>query len=199
MAGKTKYYTLSKDDLEELVSKAAAAGQEAGLRAYAQENRSRDQNKVNRMLYKTRILLEKYRYLKEYCEKSVYTLEQAEEADENDLDIELLMRFGILDEDYTVKRMQKGVMTCKILMAHVDKMIAVYREDSENSPSPVKRRQWTVLWNMYLAEDRKSTREIADMIGEELRTIQNDAKAVREDLTALIFGIDGLLIRILRD
>ena len=32
-----------------------------------------------------------------------------------------------------------------------------------------------------------------------LRTIQNDAKAAREDLTALIFGLDGILVRILRE
>ena len=42
-------------------------------------------------------------------------------------------------------------------------------------------------------------KEIAEMECEEVRTIQNDAKAAREDLTALIFGLDGILVRILRE
>ena len=45
----------------------------------------------------------------------------------------------------------------------------------------------------------KTTKEIAEMECEEVRTIQNDAKAAREDLTALIFGLDGILVRILRE
>ena len=56
-----------------------------------------------------------------------------------------------------------------------------------------------MIYNMYLADKRMTTKEIADMEGEELRTIQNDAKAAREDLTALIFGLDGLLVRILKE
>lgn len=52
---------------------------------------------------------------------------------------------------------------------------------------------------MYLAEEKKTTKEIAEMECEEVRTIQNDAKAAREDLTALIFGLDGILVRILRE
>lgn len=44
-----------------------------------------------------------------------------------------------------------------------------------------------------------TTKEIAEMECEEVRTIQNDAKAAREDLTALIFGLDGILVRILRE
>ena len=52
---------------------------------------------------------------------------------------------------------------------------------------------------MYLGEVRQTTKEIAEQEGEEIRTIQNDAKAAREDLTPLIFGIDGLLIKLLKD
>ena len=52
---------------------------------------------------------------------------------------------------------------------------------------------------MYLIEDRKSSKEIADEENEEVRTIQNDAKHAREDLTVLFFGIDGMLVRILGD
>ena len=63
----------------------------------------------------------------------------------------------------------------------------------------MKQRQYRVIWNMYLSEKKMNTKEIAELEGEDIRTIQNDAKQARDDLTALIFGLDGVLTRILRE
>ena len=195
MAKGQKIYSMTEAEVEKLMKKAA----EAGAEAYRRENECSASQKVGRMLYKTKVLLEKYRYLKEYADKAVYTLEQAEDVDRSLADSEMLQRFGILDNDKTLHRMQRGVVTVKMIMAHVDRMLEAYREDCESSSSPVRQRQWRVIWNLYIAEERMTTKQSAEAEGEELRTIQNDAKIAREDLTALIFGIDGLLIRILKE
>ncbi len=188
-------YKLTEEQLEALVNKASVAGVEA----YKTEHQNDARKKVDRMLYKTKVLLEKYHYLMEYADKSVYTLEQAEEVNEGIADIEALTKFGIFDDDKTLHRLKRGVVTVNMLMAHVNNMLEAYRASCEASASPIKRRQYRVIYNMYLADKRLTTKEIADMEGEELRTIQNDAKAAREDLTALIFGLDGLLVRIIRE
>ena len=188
-------YSLTEEQMEALVKRASVAGVEA----YKSEHQNDARKKVDRMLYKTRVLLEKYHYLKEYADKSVYTLEQAEEVNDGIADIEALTKFGIFDDDKTLHRLKRGVVTVNMLMAHVNNMLEVYRTSCEVSASPIKRRQYRVIYNMYLADKRMTTKEIADMEGEELRTIQNDAKAAREDLTALIFGLDGLLVRILKE
>ena len=151
------------------------------------------------MLYKTKVLLEKYTWLKAYAKKSVYTLEQAEQVNDGMADIEVLTKFGIFDNDKTLHNLKRGVITVNMLMTHVDNMLEVYRENCESSASKTKQRQYRVVYNMYLAEEKKTTKEIAEMECEEVRTIQNDAKAAREDLTALIFGLDGILVRILRE
>ena len=114
-------------------------------------------------------------------------------------DIEVLTKFGIFDDDKTLHNLKRGVITVNMLMTHVDNMLEVYRENCESSASKTKQRQYRVVYNMYLAEEKKTTKEIAEMECEEVRTIQNDAKAAREDLTALIFGLDGILVRILRE
>ena len=63
----------------------------------------------------------------------------------------------------------------------------------------VKQRQYRVIEHLYLSNNKLNTKEIAELEGEDVRTIQNDAKQAREDLTALIFGLDGVITRILRE
>ena len=62
----------------------------------------------------------------------------------------------------------------------------------------VKKRQYRVIHDMYLAEKRLTTRQIAENEQEELRTIQNDAKQARDDISVLLFGINGLVEQILK-
>lgn len=192
-SGKT--YNITEAQIDEIVHRSS----EAAVKAYEAKHKESTKKKVDRMLYKTKILLEKYKWLKAYATRSVYTLEQAEAVNEDMADIEVLTKFGIFDSDKTLHNLKRGVFTVNMLMTHVDNMLEVYRESCETSSSLIKQRQYRVIYNMYLAEDRKSTKDIAEMEGEELRTIQNDAKAAREDLTALFFGIDGILVRILKE
>lgn len=190
-----KTYSITETQLEELIKKSS----EAGVEAYKKEHKDGAKKKVDKMLYKTKVLLEKYTYLKAYAENSVYTLEQAAEVNDGIADIEVLTKFGIFDDDKTLHNLKRGVFTVNMLMTHVDNMLEVYRQSCESSASKTKQRQYRVIYHMYLAEEKKTTKEIADMEREELRTIQNDAKAAREDLTALIFGLEGILVRIIRE
>ena len=195
MAKNGKTYSITEAQLEDMIKKAS----EAGAEAYKKEQSQSTRRKVDRMLYKTKVLLEKYTWLKAYAKNSVYTLEQAEKVNDGMADIEVLTKFGIFDDDKTLYNLKRGVITVNMLMTHVDNMLEVYRENCESSASKTKQRQYRVVFNMYLAEEKKTTKEIAEMECEEVRTIQNDAKAAREDLTALIFGLDGILVRILRE
>lgn len=195
MAKNGKTYSITEAQLEEMIKKAS----EAGAEAYKKEQSQSTRRKIDRMLYKTKVLLEKYTWFKAYAKNSVYTLEQAEKVNDGMADIEVLTKFGIFDDDKTLHNLKRGVITVNMLMTHVDNMLEVYRENCESSASKTKQRQYRVVYNMYLAEEKKTTKEIAEMECEEVRTIQNDAKAAREDLTALIFGLDGILVRILRE
>lgn len=195
MAKNGKTYSITEAQLEDMIKKAS----EAGAEAYKKEQSQSTRRKVDRMLYKTKVLLEKYTWLKAYAKNSVYTLEQAEKVNDGMADIEVLTKFGIFDDDKTLHNLKRGVITVNMLMTHVDNMLEVYRENCESSASKTKQRQYRVVYNMYLAEEKKTTKEIAEMECEEVRTIQNDAKAAREDLTALIFGLDGILVRTLRE
>lgn len=195
MSKREKVYNITEGQLQAAMREAAVAG----ITAYKKEHQESTRKKASRLLYRTKILLEKYSELTAYANNSVYTLERAEEVNEGIADLELLTKFGIFDDDKTLHNLKRSVITVNMVMAHVNNMLEIYRQSCEGSASKVKQRQYRVIYHMYLADRKLTSKEIADMEGEEVRTIQNDAKAAREDLTALIFGLDGILTRIIRE
>lgn len=196
MANKgAKTYKISERELQEMMRRAS----EAGIAAYKNEHEETTRRKAGRLLYRTKTLLERYTQLNEYAQNSVYTLERAEEVNEGIADLEVLTKFGIFDDDKTLHNLKRSVVTVNMVMAHVNTMLEVYRKECESSASKVKQRQYRVIEYLYLSENKLNTKEIAELEGEDVRTIQNDAKQAREDLTALIFGLDGVITRILRE
>ena len=190
-----KTYNISERELQEMMRRAS----EAGIAAYKNEHEETVRKKAGRLLYRTKTLLERYTQLNEYAQNSVYTLERAEEVNEGIADLEVLTKFGIFDDDKTLHNLKRSVVTVNMVMAHVNTMLEVYRKECESSASKVKQRQYRVIEYLYLSENKLNTKEIAELEGEDVRTIQNDAKQAREDLTALIFGLDGVISRILRE
>ena len=190
-----KTYNISERELQEMMRRAS----EAGIAAYKNEHEETVRKKAGRLLYRTKTLLERYTQLNEYAQNSVYTLERAEEVNEGIADLEVLTKFGIFDDDKTLHNLKRSVVTVNMVMAHVNTMLEVYRKECESSASKVKQRQYRVIEYLYLSENKLNTKEIAELEGEDVRTIQNDAKQAREDLTALIFGLDGVITRILRE
>ncbi|MBD5504612.1 MAG: hypothetical protein HDR09_13020 [Lachnospiraceae bacterium] len=190
-----KTYSISERELKEMMKRAS----ETGIAAYKREHEETVKKKAGRLLYRTKTLLERYTQLNEYAQNSVYTLERAEEVNEGIADLEVLTKFGIFDNDKTLHNLKRSVVTVNMVMAHVNTMLEVYRKECESSASKVKQRQYRVIEYLYLSENKLNTKEIAELEGEDVRTIQNDAKQAREDLTALIFGLDGVITRILRE
>ena len=78
-------------------------------------------------MYNTKKLLENYTKLKDYAEKAVYTIDEAEQVDESIMNMDVLAGFRILDEDKTLLRQLKGINAVKFMLAHVDRMLEVFR------------------------------------------------------------------------
>ena len=68
MAGKgSKVYNISEQQLEVMMEKASRAG----IAAYKKEHEEDTRRKVDRLLYRTKTLLEKYRELKAYADNEI--------------------------------------------------------------------------------------------------------------------------------
>lgn len=199
MAKKTpeKKVILSQDELREICQRAV----EDGVSKYISLEDQKKKREWRGLLFRTKKLLENYTKLKDYAEQAVVTLEQAEEVDETLVNMEVLTKFKLFEDDKTIHRQLRGVNAVKIMMAHVDRMLNVYKTNCLNSAQEVMHRRWFVIEYMYLEREgrKKTTKEIAEIYQTDLSNIQKDAKEARNDLTTLFFGLDAMVLYEIRD
>lgn len=195
--GKQKTVRLSQEELKELCQKAV----EDGVAKYINIQNQKKKQEWRGLLFRTRKLLENYTKLKDYAEQAVVTLEQAEEVDETLVNMDVLMKFKLFEDDKTLHRQLRGVNAVKFMMAHVDRMLEVYKSNCLNSSQETMHRRWFVIEYMYLEREdgKKTTKEIAEIYQTDISNIQKDAKEARNDLTTLFFGLDAMALYEIRD
>lgn len=195
--GKRKTVRLSEEELKELCQKAV----EDGVSKYITVQNQKKKQEWRGLLFRTKKLLENYTKLKDYAEQAVVTLEQAEEVDETLVNMDVLMKFKLFEDDKTLHRQLRGVNAVKFIMAHVDRMLEVYKSNCLNSSQEVMHRRWFVIEYMYLEREdtKKTTKEIAEIYQTDISNIQKDAKEARNDLTTLFFGLDAMVLYEIRD
>lgn len=195
--GKQKTVRLSEEELKELCQKAV----EDGVSKYITVQNQKKRQEWRGLLFRTKKLLENYTKLKDYAEQAVVTLEQAEEVDETLVNMDVLMKFKLFEDDKTLHRQLRGVNAVKFIMAHVDRMLEVYKSNCLNSSQEVMHRRWFVIEYMHLEREdaKKTTKEIAEIYQTDISNIQKDAKEARNDLTTLFFGLDAMVLYEIRD
>lgn len=195
--GKQKTVRLSEEELKELCQKAV----EDGVSKYITVQNQKKRQEWRGLLFRTKKLLENYTKLKDYAEQAVVTLEQAEEVDETLVNMDVLMKFKLFEDDKTLHRQLRGVNAVKFIMAHVDRMLEAYKSNCLNSSQEVMHRRWFVIEYMYLEREdtKKTTKEIAEIYQTDISNIQKDAKEARNDLTTLFFGLDAMVLYEIRD
>lgn len=196
-APKPKTVRLSQEELKELCQKAV----EDGVSKYITLQNQKKKQEWRGLLFRTKKLLENYTKLKDYAEQAVVTLEQAEEVDETLVNMDVLTKFKLFEEDKTLHRQLRGVNAVKFIMAHVDRMLEVYKTNCLNSSQEVMHRRWFVIEYMYLEREdsKKTTKEIAEIYQTDISNIQKDAKEARNDLTTLFFGLDAMVLYEIKD
>lgn len=192
-----KTVRLSREELKEICQRAV----EDGVSKYITVQNQKKKQEWRGLLFRTKKLLENYTKLKDYADQAVVTLEQAQEVDETLVNMDVLMKFKLFDEDKTLHRQLRGVNAVRFIMAHVDRMLEVYKENCLNSSQEVMHRRWFVIEYMYLEREdgKKTTKEIAEIYQTDISNIQKDAKEARSDLTTLFFGLDAMVLYEIRD
>lgn len=151
------------------------------------------QNRADAIRFNTKILLDNYTKFKLFISESLKSLDDVENYEEYLEHAEIMRIFGLREDDKHIRSIEKSVSIMSLLMAHVDRMLDVYKQSCEGSSSVVVQRRYRVIERMYLREKRMTATQIADEFNLELRVIQKDAKMAREDLRVLLFGIDAIL------
>lgn len=138
-------------------------------------------------LKNTRLLIKKYRQLKDFVGNAVSDLTQL--LDEEDL--ALLEAMGCENlKVQKVNSIKDRVVFTNTVIGHIETMLAVYQTKCETSPKDEVKRRWRVLDAMYLAEEASTPEVIAEAEHISDRMVYRDIEAAVRDISNLFFGLE---------
>lgn len=189
-----------KDMLEKAVETASKTAAETGAKIGAEKAVRATENERNKFrkqqydsrYHNTKLLLRHYRSLNEHYKHAIYDTTKAEAENESFTEIMQMMGRKVNDEAVYIESIKKSHLRTKVIMAHVNKMLDIYRSMCEKSNDEQNKRRWRILDAMYLAEQIYSADQIAKAESIDKRTIYRDIDDCISDLTILLFGIDGI-------
>lgn len=188
-------YTIKKEELEAMLNDAARRGAEAGVSAFMATATKHKANRDRQVMNATKVLLKKYRDFKIMADKTLVDAASVEEesTDEDLIEaINSLMQFGIDKRELDIVSNQKRVYRTKALMAHVDIMLEAYRIRCERALNQDEQRRYRVIYNMYISPEPMAAVDIAEMENIGLTTVYDTVNKATNDLSILIFGVDGI-------
>lgn len=141
----------------------------------------------------TKLLLRNYRLLKDHIDSAVYEQDKVEFLNESAQDI-LEFMWSSSDGEAVVESIKKSVHRTKTIMEHVKTMLRTYEIFCETSSREEDHRRWRVINAMYISDVQMSPDEIAEAENIDKRTVYRDVSAAVENISALIFGLNGLKI-----
>ena len=181
--------TLTPVQLKDIYEKAAAIGAKEALKAFEQERKKEFSSRSDRRLRNTKLLLRNYHMLKEHAQNSVLGRPQMEESA---LDI-LESMMTMYDNEIIIESIKRSATRTAVIVSHIETMFGLYAAYCDNSQNrDIDMRRYEVIWDMYMATDTLSVKEIAEKQHISKDTVYSDLRVAVERLTALIFGVDGL-------
>lgn len=184
-----RFVCLSAAELREIYEKAATVGAREALKTFEQERKKEHSRRTDRRLRNTKLLLRNYHMLKEHAENSVFGRTQ---MNESALDI-LESMMSLYNDEVIIQSIKNSATRTAIIVSHIETMFGLYYSYCERSNSRgLDLRRYHVVWDMYMAEEPLSAKEIAEKHNISKDSVYSDLRVGIERLTALIFGVDGL-------
>lgn len=183
--------TLTPMQLKDIYEKAATIGAKEALKAFEQARKKEYGSRGDRRLRNTKLLLRNYHMLKEHAQRSVFGRTQMEESA---LDI-LESMMTIYDNEIIIESIKRSATRTAVIVSHIETMFGLYEVYCDKSQNrEIDMRRYEVIWDMYMAKDIMTAKEIAEKQHISKDTVYSDLRIATEKLTALIFGVDGLKV-----
>ena len=183
---------LTHEQLQDIYENAAAIGAKEALKMFGQERKKEQGKRADRRLRNTKLLLRNYHMLKEHAENSVFGRTQMEESA---LDI-LESMMSMYDNEVIIESIKRSATRTAVIVSHIETMFGLYEAYCGNAPNrEIEMRRYEVVWDMYMADNTLSAKEIAEKQHMSKDNVYADLRVATEKLTALIFGVDGLKVR----
>lgn len=132
-------------------------------------------------LRNTKLLLEKYRFLKAHCEGIPAEVDDLEEN---------ITIFDVkaLTLDSLIEHKAKSLK----LLRYFEGIIEAYKLLSKNGPESFKRRV-RVIERLYLDDEMTTRYKLSKELYVDRATISKDLKTATEEISIMLFGVDAIL------
>ncbi|WP_150284148.1 hypothetical protein [Rummeliibacillus sp. TYF-LIM-RU47] len=164
----------------EIVARTAAA---VAVEKYQAEQQEREKHKHDRRLRNVKLLLRNYRsFAAHSADIKLDIVELDEKLELDDLDTD---EFAIM----SIKKSKKKTLA---MVKFINKTLEIYKLMCEESGNADDIRKYEIIYHMYISDEKKTVAEISKCQFTKERTVYRIAQKAYEDLTVLVFGVDGL-------
>lgn len=180
-------------DINEIVRIASETAAKVTIDQLEKNKRENIKRRGDRRLHNTKLLFKNYDLLKEHCKNAIYdknSMIADDYKEENCSAIDILDSIDDLDSTVYINAIQRSVSRTKIILAHIDRMIEVYKLLCENSSMPEEKRRWRIFWAYNF--EKHTIKDITNAENIDRSTYYRDVAATMKTISALIFGIEGL-------
>ncbi|WLR44408.1 hypothetical protein LC087_19060 (plasmid) [Bacillus carboniphilus] len=174
--------TLNLD--QELINRVAEISAQQAIKHLENERIKEQKRRRDKRIRNTRMLLRNYH---QFVLHSMSVRDQLENIADPAFLEELDER-----EEMAVDSIKRSKERTLGMVRFIDQMMTVFKLLSESSPKPEDKRKYEVIYLHYIAEEKKSVEEIADIMNMSTRQVQRDIKHGVYTLSSLIFGVDGI-------
>lgn len=184
--------TIPEEMMAVIQETARKAAREGAKEVIAEQTR-KAAGRCDRRLRNTKLLLKNYRMFKKHCTGAVYTDETGDhDGKEEETALELLDMMLQRNNAITVESIRNSCRRTKIMIRHIDSMLALYETCCERSKNEVQKRGYRIIKAMYIDDETKSIEQLAALESVSTRQAYRDHDAAVEKISALMFGIDAL-------
>ncbi len=170
--------------LEKIIEIGVQAGVREAMDRLGREKEERRKGRHDRRLRNTDLLLKNYKTFIAHCKTAIYTSKQL--AENNAIDI--LDEIEDSDDEVYIQSIMRTKERTAIIVKHIKRILEYYRylsrKDSELE------RKCNVVFGIYI--EKKTYRQMAEELYCSTKTIDRDRREAIEELSVLIFGVDGL-------
>lgn len=178
-----EYSAIPKNVLN-LISKYAT---EKAVAIFKEQLRERREKVKDYRLKNTRLLVKKYKWLKNFTGNAVSELTQLLSEEE----LVYLESLGMESfETRRVESIKDSVIFTNTVLGHIDTMLELYKNKCLSSDREDVQRRWRVLYAMYLSDEIVTPEDVAEQEHINDRTVYKTLNAAIADLSVLFFGID---------
>lgn len=181
--------------IEKMIESGVNEGIQKGLKQYDNMQKNKTKFRYDKRLRNTRLLLKNYRSFVEHCDNAKYLVENPikKEIEKDNLKVQLFDDFYNLQDDaYIVANILKSKEKTRIILDHINLCLDFFQAKAIKTNNQEMIRRYNVISDLYINETPMTYEEIAEIEHISQKTVNRDRKKAIEELSVLIFGIDGL-------